>query len=246
VVNARFKFLIVTVAAALGVMVTASLGQWQLNRAAQKNATFASLQAQSTKAPLQASELVAHGEPVQLIHQNARLRGRWIQDKSVLLDNRQMNGRVGFSVVTPFALDNSSAVILVQRGWIARFFEDRSRIPVISTPVGVVEITGRIAPPPAKLFELSKGDLGTIRQNLDLQQYSVELATPLLAVTLLQTGEDSEGLSRIWPAPDRGVDKHYGYAFQWFGLAVLIGALYFWFQIFRRFIYRSKDPASHV
>ncbi len=43
----------------------------------------------------------------------------------------------------------------------------------------------------------------------------------------------SEGLLREWPQAATGVEKHYGYAFQWFGLALLIALLYVWFQIVR-------------
>jgi surfeit locus 1 family protein len=43
-----------------------------------------------------------------------------------------------------------------------------------------------------------------------------------------------------------GVDKHYGYAFQWFGLAALIAVLFLWFQMIRPFIQRRKDPPLHV
>jgi surfeit locus 1 family protein len=40
-------------------------------------------------------------------------------------------------------------------------------------------------------------------------------------------------LLREWPQAATGVEKHYGYAFQWFGLALLIALLYVWFQIVR-------------
>jgi surfeit locus 1 family protein len=53
----------------------------------------------------------------------------------------------------------------------------------------------------------------------------------LLEVTLLQSGEASEGLLREWPQVASGVEKHHGYAFQWFGLSGLIALLYVWFQI---------------
>jgi surfeit locus 1 family protein len=43
-----------------------------------------------------------------------------------------------------------------------------------------------------------------------------------------------------------GVDKHYGYAFQWFGIAALVAVLYLWFQIVRRFIYRPKGNPTDV
>ena len=56
---------------------------------------------------------------------------------------------------------------------------------------------------------------------------------------VLQTGAPSEGLRRDWPEPTTGVDKHYGYAFQWFGLCALIALLFLWFQVVRPF-YRSR------
>jgi hypothetical protein len=48
-------------------------------------------------------------------------------------------------------------------------------------------------------------------------------------------GSASEGLLRDWPQINAGVQKHYGYAFQWFGLSVLVVLLYVWFQLVRRF-----------
>jgi surfeit locus 1 family protein len=57
---------------------------------------------------------------------------------------------------------------------------------------------------------------------------------------VLQTGEASEGLLRQWAEPSTGIDKHYGYAFQWFGLAGLIFILYVWFQIVRRFFFPPR------
>jgi surfeit locus 1 family protein len=107
-------------------------------------------------------------------------------------------------------------------------------------------VEGRIAPPPSKLYEPGSPTGSAIRQNLDLAQYQVETGLALMPVTLLQTGAPSEGLLREWPAVNLGVEKHYGYAAQWFALSVLIAALYFWFQVVRRFMIRPKDPAHNV
>ncbi len=66
---------------------------------------------------------------------------------------------------------------------------------------------------------------------------SAETGLPLLDVSLLQTGKtgvEADGLQRDWPEANLGVAKHYGYAFQWWGLAALIATLYVWFQIVRR------------
>jgi surfeit locus 1 family protein len=103
-----------------------------------------------------------------------------------------------------------------------------------------------MAPAPSKLYEPGPPSGGAIRQNIDVVQFSSETGLELLPVILRQTGTTSEGMERQWPAPNLGVDKHYGYAFQWFGLSLLIGGLYVWFQIIRRFFFRSKEPLRHV
>jgi len=46
---------------------------------------------------------------------------------------------------------------------------------------------------------------------------------------------------REWPQPVAGVEKHYGYAFQWFGLGALITMLYVWFQIVRPNTFLKKS-----
>lgn len=71
-----------------------------------------------------------------------------------------------------------------------------------------------------------------IRQNLDLAAFRTETRLPLRTdLTLQQAGTASEGLLRDWPAPALGVEKHHGYAFQWFGLTGLVALLYVWFQL---------------
>ncbi len=129
-------------------------------------------------------------------------------------------------------LEGTGQVIVVQRGWAPRDFVDRSRLPPVITPAGVVTVQGRIAPPPSKLYEFKGIDSGPLRQNLDLASFHAETGLPLFEqVSVLQTGGPSEGLLREWAAPNLGVDKHYGYAFQWFGLCLLVVILYVWYQI---------------
>jgi surfeit locus 1 family protein len=133
------------------------------------------------------------------------------------------------------ALADSPAVVLVQRGWVQRNFLDRSSLPVIDTPSGTVTIKGRIAPPPSKLYELGDPQLGRIRQNLDMAAFARESGLSLLPVSVQQVGAPADGLQRDWSQPTTGVDKHYGYAAQWFGLSGLFAILYVWFQIVKTF-----------
>ena len=235
-VIARWKFWLITALALLALCATLALGRWQLSRAAQKQAWQASMDAQAALPPLDGQALAQRADPATALHRRVRLRGRWLAQRSVFLDNRQMNARAGLYLVTPMRLEGSGVVVLVQRGWVARNFVDRASVPALQTPAAVLEIEGRIAPPPAKLYALGGPELGLIRQNLDLAGFSAELGLPLLAVSVQQTDPASDDLLRDWPLAASGVEKHYGYAFQWFGLSALIALLYVWFQIVRRFI----------
>ena len=69
------------------------------------------------------------------------------------------------------------------------------------------------------------------------------VALAMLPLSALQIGTADDGLLRDWPQPATDVHKHYGYAFQWFGLSALFALLYVWFQIIapRR---RSRIPSA--
>lgn len=243
--NPRLKFVLITVVTVVAVGVTAKLGFWQLSRAAEKQARQAAMDIQSAKSPLDAAAVRGAADPMSLLHQRARLRGSWTQASQVFLENRPMDGRVGFLVIAPFVLEGGGTLV-VQRGWVPRGFEDRTLLPNIATPSGVVELEGRMALPPSDLYALGRPTGGTIRQNLDLPQFRAETGLPLMPITLQQTGANGEGLVRDWPVVNLGFEKNYGYAFQWFGLAGLLVVLYGWFQIVRRFIDRPKDPTPDV
>lgn len=237
------RFWVVTLAAILVTAVTFSLGQWQLRRAAQKEALQTAIATQSGKALMSATALLAVSPLEGAIHRPATLRGVWQPQHTVFLDNRPMSGKTGFVVVTPLALEGSSKVILVQRGWVQRDFTDRNRLPDVPTPTGLVEVGGRIAPPPSKLYEFKGIDSGSIRQNMDLQAFAAETGLPLVSISLLQTGASGEGLQREWAQPNLGIEKHHGYAFQWFALCALTVFLYLWFQVISP-LRRKRQPTS--
>jgi cytochrome oxidase assembly protein ShyY1 len=98
--------------------------------------------------------------------------------------------------------------------------------------------------PPLEADALQKGAPLHIRQNLDLAAFRSATQLPLLDLSVVQLGEPGEGMQRDWPVVSSGVDKHYGYAFQWFGLCGLIALLYVWFQIVRRFIRPRRERSS--
>ncbi|MGH8804747.1 MAG: SURF1 family protein [Polaromonas sp.] len=238
------RFWLITLAAVLVAGTTFSLGQWQLRRAAQKEALQAAIESKNALPALDTRALSAIKNIANEMHRRVALQGVWQPAHTVYLDNRPMNGKTGFWVLTPLALHGSNQMILVQRGWVPRDFTDRTRLPEVATPAGLVTVEGRMAPPPSKLYEFRGADLGPIRQNLDLDAFRLETGLPLLKGALLQTGAPSDGLLREWAAPNLGVDKHYGYAFQWFGLCGLVVILYAWFQLMLPLRTQLRTPSN--
>jgi surfeit locus 1 family protein len=228
------RFWLVTLAAFAMAGVTTRLGIWQLERAAQKAALQTAFDARSREPMLDAATIdwpADAAAATALHHRRVKLTGVWSARFTVFLDNRPMDARVGFLVVTPLVLADGHAV-LVQRGWVPRDAQERTRLPDLPTPEGAVEVVGRLAPPPSRLLELEAGDAGRIRQNLHLDAFARETGLRLVPLSVLQTepASGSDGLKRNWPPLDSGVEKNRGYAAQWFGLSALIAFLYVWFQ----------------
>lgn len=235
--SAKARAVVILVATLIGVAVAANLGAWQLRRAAQKIALQDALESRAKLSALTAPELARTPEQVEPQHYRpVQLRGRWLPQRNVFLENRQMNGRVGFYLVTPLQLEGRPEVVPVQRGWVPRDLRDRTLLPAIATPAGMVDVDGHIAPPPARLYEFAPSTTGLIRQNLDLGEFARETGLPLAPLSVLQADSASnagDGLLRQWPRPAVDVQKHYGYAFQWFALGALMAGLYVWFQLVR-------------
>ena len=141
------------VAALVVAAGTARLGVWQLDRAAQKVQLQQAVQTQSALPPLTADTLPrTRADGAAPPHRRALLQGQWLTERSIYLDNRPMNGRTGFYLVTPLQLADGTAV-LVQRGWLPRDAADRTHVAPPPTAPGTVVVAGHIAPALARLYE---------------------------------------------------------------------------------------------
>lgn len=201
-----------------------TLGMWQLSRADGKRA-IQQIQAQRKTLPA-ISRLDASAQMAELEWRHARLRGEFIEKWTVYLDNRQQQGQPGVWVMTPFKLAGSGQVLLVARGWLARNRQDRASIAAYATPAGVLELEGVLHSRPARLLQLGR-DVplrpGVLRQNLEIAELAQQSGLPLLPMMLEQSAPAAKDdqLGRDWPQAASGIEKHQGYAFQWFALAAI-------------------------
>lgn len=215
-----------TLAAAAGIALTSALGMWQLGRGHEKAALAARIEqlAHEPAVSVPAQELNARSVELRQVE----ARGVFEPKYMVLVDNRVRHGVVGYHVVMPLKLGDGNRYVLVNRGWVAGS-PDRSRLPEVKTPPETVVVRGRAVVPSRRFLELSTHVAeGRVWQNLTLERYREAMPIAIQPFLIQQENEGApdDGLIREWAPPDLGVERHYGYAFQWFALSALILILY--------------------
>ena len=239
-------FVVMLLLVALGI----SLAQWQQRRADEKIARAARLEAGNLAAPLALHAAPLLPSDAQAIeYRRVTVTGRFVPAWTVYLDNRPYKGQAGFHVLTPFQIDGSAMHVLVAQGWLQRNNAERTRIPDYATPTGTVTITGIARLNAGHVMELGTAPAlapHAIVPNADIGQLARASGLALQPFLLEQTADPASAAApassalpvRDWPAPDLGADKHRGYAFQWYALA-LMAFLFFVFTGFRR---ANKQP----
>jgi surfeit locus 1 family protein len=204
-----------------------SLGRWQLRRAEEKRVLFDSFAA-GTDATLS----IDLATPPLRRYQHLEAAGHYDQTRQILIDNMFDGERVGYYVITPFALAGGGWM-LVNRGWVP-LGASRAERPAI--PVAGVErrLRGRADHMPSPGIQMgTKAELkppypvvagfpsrAEIAQLLGESSWT--FATDLV---LLDPGEP-DGYVRHWTAPGFPPMRHIAYAVQWFALALTLAVIY--------------------
>lgn len=224
--------LIPTVAVILLFPALLALGFWQLDRADQKAALYSQYRDRRNMEPLNLNKVPAPGGNVgALLWRRVNVQGIYDGATHYLLDNQVLNGQAGYIVYTPLRLAPGEIRILVNRGWLAAS-ANRSQLPRLSTPAGVVRLSGLIKKAPLTGILLSddtREDLagGMVRvQNIDLESIVKRSGHKFLPFIVRLDATADSGFERHWNDPGFGREKHLGYAFQWFLLSAVLIIIY--------------------
>lgn len=217
----------VLVVALVAAMVTAGL--WQLDRLDDKRA-YRDLVAERQEQPM--AEVAALidaadevGDPAvdDVLYRSATATGTYLDDETVVVENRTFNGSPGGWVLTPLELDDGTALV-VNRGFIG--FDREGRVVAPPAPDGPIAVTGLVFPSQQREgIGRADPDDGTLDVLLraDLERYQSRLDVDLLPAYLQLVASDpveatAPGEAQLVPLgePEPDLGPHLAYAVQWF------------------------------
>ena len=201
-----------------------SLGFWQLERADDKRSIEASIKQANTGSV----ELIRKEEGLQSKeYYEVRLQGKYLSDKQFIYDNQIVDQVSGYYVLTPYALEGQSKSILINRGFIP-WNGRRDKLADIVIGQETREIKVQISKP-IKRMELKPSEVGiqfpVLIQSIDLQDMADRAKVDFSSVIGLLDASASNGFIRKWEPYTGSIEKHIGYAVQWFLMALVLAII---------------------
>ena len=210
------------------------LGYWQISRGFEKKAIWEAYSINKTLPPILEKELSLYKKE-DLFYRSVVIQGSYIND-SFLLDNRVYRSKKGYEIFTPFKSEDQ-AVYLVNRGWTNNYSDHPFK-----APEGKHLIEGIISPFDKYGLNLSETEteesFPVVVQELTHSSASKLLGNNLsIEKIVIQLSAASKGsFEPIWGPTELKAPRHWGYAAQWLGLALVLVILYFY--------YGYKEPSK--
>lgn len=226
--------LVPTLAALFALGLTLYLATWQQGRAAEKRLLQSAF---DTRIALPAIALGTDRniEP----YRQAVAAGQYDAAGQFFLDNKSEATTVGYHVITPLKLNQSSTYVLINRGFTPRS-RDYPTPPTIDVPLGEIEVSGMLVRPTSKFLELKGGGTvgntadnknltstisGNVWQNLTIDRYREQTKRDVIDLVLL-SNLSAPKLKVVTERPDARVAKHVEYMLTWYSLAATVMVLW--------------------
>ena len=206
------------------------LGSWQVVRGLEKQDILDLYEFNKSLPPIEVIKLSNKGINNSL-YRTVSLEGQFLQE-TYLLDNRIYRQKAGYEVFSLFK-SNLNNFYYINRGWI-----DKKDIPTIGSSK-IVNIQGLYTPFVRFGLSLSSEpltyDWPKVVQELSFEQAARDLSDGYeLQPVVIQLSAGSPGaFEPIWKPTIFKASRHYGYAVQWFGLALVLLVAYIYFGIRR-------------
>ncbi|GAB2923949.1 SURF1 family protein [Streptomyces mayteni] len=228
----------------LAIPVCLVAGMWQLGRFEDQVANHREQQERAERGPGDPRPL-AELLPLttETVGEQAEARGTFDVDGQLLVPGRQLEGELGFYVLTPLLPADGGPAVPVVRGWLPGE-ADPAAVP--AAPAGEVTVVGALqaAESPSKVDGptegLPAGQLGVISAASLINVLSYPVGDPWITVT--------DAVAPMTPVPavaptgtglDMDAFQNLGYTAEWFVFAAFV--VFMWFRLVRREVEARQD-----
>jgi len=184
-------------------------------------------------AVLQPEQSVDDPEVDASLYRRAVATGTYLDDETLVVENRSYNGSPGGWILTPLELDDGSAVV-VNRGFLG--LDEDARIVPPAAPEGEVVVSGIVFPSQEREGigrAESEGELEALVR-ADVERIQQQVEPDLLPAYLQMTSSDPPEEQVTGPAPallalgepEPDLGPHLSYAVQWFVFTTIAGVGY--------------------
>ena len=204
------------------------LGSWQVIRGLEKE-DIVNKHYENKSLPVINEKEMTTLDLENLIYRTVNLEGEY-RSESYILDNRLYRQEAGYEVFTAFETSEKN-IFLVNRGWVAK--ENFNYDEDIKSSKGTVSIQGILSP--FKRFGLNLinqkylDGWPKLVQQVDYEATRNDLGAPINPSVVQLSAASIGALEPIWKPVDLKPSRHYGYALQWFGLALVLICSYFYY-----------------
>lgn len=217
-----FRFsLLGSILAVIGLVVFINLGNWQVHRAAEKDALEAIVLDRASQSPFLINNATGLGDK---IHAPVRAIGRYDSSNEILIDNAVMQGNAGYYVFSPLVLDGQDVILMVNRGWVP-LGRDRSILPELPVVNGQIEISGVLVNLPSHPPLVLIDDWHAVKKRWPFFNYDIyagRMDKKVLPYLVQLDADDDNGFLRLWPQHKANSSMHIGYAIQWYAFAAIV------------------------
>ena len=202
------------------------LGSWQVMRGLEKKDIVSQHYENKSLSVISEKEM-ANLNSENLIYRTVNLEGEY-QSESYILDNRLYRQEAGYEIFTAFETSEKN-LFLINRGWVSK--EDYEK--GTEEAEGKVTIQGVLSP--FKRFGLNLVDQiyldgwPKLVQQVDYETTKNDIGNSINESVIQLSAASAGAFEPIWKPVDLKPSRHFGYALQWFGLALVLICSYFYY-----------------
>ncbi|GAA6171482.1 SURF1 family protein [Colwellia sp. KU-HH00111] len=209
------------------------LGLWQSDRALEKELRLAKIEQLNSQNPISLARLVkliSHSQSIDEVNDYpVILKGQFNKKQVFLLDNQTNKGRLGYRVYQ--VATTAKYAVLINLGWVNGSI-NRDELPDVKALDGWHQFQGNVRFIEAGIMlesQVFSDNTWPLRvQQIELDKFSSIINKQLLPFVVYVDKNESIGFEKNWQPIVMSPQKHRGYAFQWFSLALAWILLMIW------------------